>query len=208
MSLEKKLGKVGLVARFKPLHNGGATMLEALCEQAEYVIIGIGSSNKYNARNPFTAEESKAMVEVFLSPRYSNYTILLIPDYGHVPEYSDGQRWKQEVRQQFGSLDAFISGNPYVTGLLQDSYPVVHPVELVPEDKRVRVSGTMVRIEMAKGGNWRGLVPEPVAAYLEKNGLVERFRQEFGLQTLAQLAERDYQKLEDGKAEKLHVQER
>lgn len=57
--MAKKFRKLGAIGRFKPLHLGAAAMLEALCENAEEVVIGIGSSNKYNLRNPFTAEESR-----------------------------------------------------------------------------------------------------------------------------------------------------
>ena len=52
-----KLGIAGIVARFKPVHKGHAAVLEALCERSEHVYIGIGSSNRYNLRNPFTKEE-------------------------------------------------------------------------------------------------------------------------------------------------------
>lgn len=58
----KTLGAVGFIGRFKPLHNGAALALETLCEQADKVKIGIGSVNKYNLRNPFTAEESQEMI--------------------------------------------------------------------------------------------------------------------------------------------------
>ena len=48
--MENKLGTIGLIGRFKPLHLGASVLLESACEKAEKVIIGIGSSNKYNIR--------------------------------------------------------------------------------------------------------------------------------------------------------------
>ena len=38
---------------------------------------------------------------------------------------------------------------------------------------------------MARGEDWRQLVPPEVAAWMDEAGLVQRFRREFGLQTLA-----------------------
>ena len=36
----------------------------------------------------------------------------------------------------------------------------MRPVELVPEEERIAIDGTMVRREMARGDGWRDLVPE------------------------------------------------
>lgn len=183
----KTFGRVGLVGRFKPLHNGGALMLESICEAAEHVVIGIGSSNKYDARNPFTAEESRQMIDQTLSKKFSNYSFVFLQDYGHIPEFADGSKWKSEAVKVYGNLDAFVSGNEYVKKLLEDEYKIVHPSELIPKEKWLWLNATMVRVEMARGDLWKKMVPEPVANYLQDKKLIERFRQEFGLQTLVEL---------------------
>ena len=67
------LGRVGFIGRFKPLHWGGARALDALCSQATHVMIGIGSANKHNARNPFSAEETQEMLDAYLRPRHSRH---------------------------------------------------------------------------------------------------------------------------------------
>jgi hypothetical protein len=43
----------------------------------------------------------------------------------------------------------------------------------------------MVRQAMAEGDGWQEMVPSAVADYLTQNQLDQRFRREFGLQTLA-----------------------
>jgi nicotinamide mononucleotide adenylyltransferase len=183
----KLYSKVGVVGRFRPLHNGSATMLESLCEISEHLVIGIGSINRYNERNPFTAEEVKAMIDSFLSVKFTNYSFRFIPDFGHIPEFKDGKRWKQEIISQLGKLDLFVSGNDYVRQLLSDVYICKHPVEFIPLEKRIPLSGTDVRIEMAKNSNWQNLVPKEVSEYLQSHSLDERFRREFGLYTLSLL---------------------
>jgi nicotinamide-nucleotide adenylyltransferase len=174
----KKLGRVGLVGRFKPVHNGAAVMLESICEQADHVVIGLGSCNKYNMRNAFTADESQAMIEAFLSQRFTNYSFVHVPDSGHIPEHRDGKKWKEFIKSNYGNIDHFVSGNDYVRSLLEKDYKMVQPGSLVPEEKWVYLRATEVRVEMAKGDDWKQLVPDAVAEYLEKNKLVERFREE------------------------------
>jgi len=203
----KELGLVGLIGRWKPLHNAGAVILETLCEKAEHVIIGIGSCNKYNLRNPFTAEESKEMIDAVLGRKYSNYSFVFIPDFAHIPEYRDGKKWKQYLIEQYGKLDCFVSGNEYVYELLKDDYNVIHPAELIPPEKQIKLKATQVRVEIAKNGNWKSLVPEPVVEYLEKNKLVARFRKEFGLAALASLAD-NYKGHETMEQERAHTYEK
>ncbi len=202
------LGNIGLIGRFKPLHNGGALMLEAVCEQAEKVIIGIGSSNKYNLRNPFTAKETQEMINLYLHPRFNNYSFLEIPDFGQIPEYAGGQKWTEHILEHYGKLDHFVSGNDHVTKLLKPHYDVIHPATLIPPEQHLWIKGTTVRMEMARGGDWKSLVPGVVAEYLVQKGLVERFRKEFGLETLALLSSGiDYRVHEDAETEQKHTRE-
>lgn len=170
--------RVGLVGRFRPLHKGAAHMLEALCREADEVVVGIGSSNRYDMRNPFYAHEVEEMITRSLS-QYDNVSFLHIPDYGHIPGCEDGSCWKKKVINSFGSLDAFVSGNEYVQKLLQDKYHIINP--LVDDDGLFK--GTKVRYAMATRSDWQALVPKTVADYLSKHNLVDRFCKEFGAQT-------------------------
>ncbi len=206
----RKFSTVGLIGRFKPLHNGAALMLDAVCDQAEEVKIGIGSSNKYNLRNPFTVEETEGMIRAYLSPRHGNFKIIHVPDFAHVPDYADGQQWRRYVKDHFGTLDAFVSGNDYVRNLLREDYTIINPANLIAAEKYLRMRATEVRLEMARSGSWRNLIPQEVAAYLTENNLVERFYKEFGTQALAQVAAEDqtYKKIETEEEERKHTLEK
>lgn len=173
-----RLQRIGMIARWRPVHRGHAPVLRALCERASTALVGIGSSNRYNFRNPFSLEETTDMIRQVLAD-LDNF--ILIP----VPDLDDGPRWRKMVTELFGSLDLFVTDNPYVSSLLSGDYRVIKPVELVPKDERVAIDGTMVRRAMARGGDWHDLVPKEVADYIAAKQLDERFRREFGLQTLA-----------------------
>lgn len=164
---------IAMVARWKPVHLGHAAVLRGLSDAAGRVVIGIGSSNKYDARNPFSAAETSEMIRRVLAGR-TNYTLIEVPDLGN------GPRWRLMVRDLFGPLDAFVTANDYVRSLMQDLYPLLHPAALVAPRDRSRLTGTQVRRAMLAGGSdWQALVPRCVADYLIENGLVERLRREF-----------------------------
>lgn len=173
--LPARVGRVAMVARWRPVHRGHAAVLAGLRAWADELLIGIGSSETYNARNPFTADEVETMLRL-VEP---GLTVLRVPDL------HDGPRWRSMVVDRFGPLDAFITANRYVRDLLRDDYEVLHPVHFVAEDARIAVDATMVRLAMARGDAWRALVPESVAAWLDAQGLPERVRREFGAEILA-----------------------
>jgi nicotinamide-nucleotide adenylyltransferase len=175
---EERFARIGMIARWKPVHLGHAAILRALASGADEVLIGIGSSNRVNLRNPFTAEETRAMLTLVLDGAPHVNVV-------DVPDLDDGPRWRAMVVEVFGDLDAFVTANPYVARLLENDYRVVRPVDLVPLEERVPVDGTGVRREMARGDGWRDLVPGEVARYIVEQGLDCRFRAEFGLETLA-----------------------
>jgi nicotinamide-nucleotide adenylyltransferase len=199
---------VGTIGRFRPLHNGSARMLERLCSMYDLVIIGIGSANKYNARNPFTPEETKDMIYAFLSPRFTNYNIIYIPDFGHIPEYSDGHMWHDYIIKNFGNLDAFFTGNEYVRELLSANYTVIHPSTLLHVNEAIYLKGSMVRMAMAAGRDYSSMLPDCVSKYLDDNKLIERFRREFGLETLAEISLNSWNRDECLIEEKAHAVER
>lgn len=172
------LTRLGMVARWRPVHLGHAPILRALCRRAETALLGIGSANRYNVRNPFTLAETLDMLRLVLADQ-ANYTLIPVPDL------DDGPRWRAMMLDLFGPLEGFVTDNPYVAGLLKDDYRLVRPVELVSPAERVPIDGTLVRRQMACGDGWRELVPPEIAAYIMENRLDERFRREFGLQTLA-----------------------
>lgn len=176
------LKTICMIARWKPVHLGHAAILRALRGYAEHVFIGIGSSNRYNLRNPFTLEETKDMLRLVLDEQDASYTLIPVPDL------DDGPRWRLMVKDIFGELDLFVTDNPYVANLLRADYRVVRPVELIPRAEHIRVDGTTVRGIMARGEGWESLVPERVAEYIKFNQLDVRFRKEFGLEMLASFA--------------------
>ncbi|MEW5828039.1 MAG: hypothetical protein AB1846_04045, partial [Chloroflexota bacterium] len=70
--------RIGMVARWRPVHKGHLPVLRALCGLAETALIGIGSSNRYNLRNPFTLAETEDMLRLALAGR-GTYRLIPVP---------------------------------------------------------------------------------------------------------------------------------
>lgn len=181
--LPERAARIAMIARWKPVHLGHAAVLHALLDRADSVVIGVGSANRYDLDNPFTAAETARMIDATLDGR-AGCSIVEVNDLG------DGPRWAEMVTRMLGPLDYYVTANGYVRSLLMDHYTVVHPVALLDPSRRVRVDGTMVRRALAAGGDWRSLVPPAVGDLMEREGWAERFRREFGEATrVALLAE-------------------
>lgn len=178
-NIPPRLTKIAMIARWKPVHHGQAAVIRGLCAAAESVTLGIGSSNRYNARNPFSLAETEEMLAIALAGR-ENVSVIPIPDL------DDGPRWRLMVREMLGeTLDLFVTDNPYVANLLAEFYRIERPVAFVPPNERIRVNGTMVREAIARGEDWQSLVPPEIAEYISSRKLDERIRREFGLQIMA-----------------------
>ena len=100
-----------------------------------------------------------------------------------------------------------MTGNDWVAELLKKEYNIISPAELIQAEKRIELRATLVRIEMAKNGDWQRYVPEEIAKYIQEKRLDERFRKEFSIETLAKAENKDYTKPEDAWAERMHTLE-
>src|SRR4030042_230593 len=100
-----------MVARWKPVHLGHAAVLRGLRAAADEILIGLGSSNRYDARNPFTPAETADMIRLVLGQE-RDYRLIEVPDL------NDGPRWRLMILERFGALDVFVTANGYVASLL------------------------------------------------------------------------------------------
>jgi nicotinamide-nucleotide adenylyltransferase len=178
MENEKRERVVAVLGRWQPVHLGHQAVLEALCERFERVVIGVGSADTHDYRSPFSLAEVSDMLHLSLKD-YNNYELAPIPDLLSDPE------WCRLAAEAFQGIPRLVTANPYVRSLLEGRFAISHPADFVPEERKIRVSATMVRGEMARGDGWKTLIAPEIAAFIIENGLDLRFRGEFGLHTLA-----------------------
>ncbi len=170
--------KVAILGRWQPLHLGHQAALHALCERFPHVLVGVGSANMIDYRNPFSLDETRDMLRLGLEG-YHNYELIPIPDT------RDEEAWCAYVESAFAQTSCLISANPYVRALLSGRFELHHPVEFIPHEKQIPVSGTMVRKKLAQGEGWEAMLPPEIVDFLREKELDRRFREKFGLDILA-----------------------
>lgn len=89
----KKYDALVLVGRFQPLHSGHCAVITQALQQAEKVVVVVGSSFAARSlRNPFTFEERKAMIHA----EFGSDRVLVVPvsDYPY-----DDNKWVNAIQK-------------------------------------------------------------------------------------------------------------
>ena len=198
----KIFSKVVTIMRANPPHVNHTAMLRELCSKAVDVNINLGSSNKFDRKNPFKIEEREEMMNLALKS-CKNYRLFRLPDVGNDDE------WFENLCRINGNFTEILSNNPYdlrIYGNYQyepgregeergRKYDIINPTDVIDQDKityirnvkkgnsiiatirkPLYVSGTFVRASMVNGWNWENLVDPEVAKYIKKKDLIGRLR--------------------------------
>ena len=159
--------KLFIPQRTQPPHIGHISMLEAACNAAEEVVVGIGSANKIGKDNPYSAYERQLMLEKSLED-----IGLTNCKFVGVPDFESDEEWMDYLRDYCG-LDkdtAIVSGNDYVLGLCDDAgYQTVNPFDLVK--KPIDISATRLREMILENDSaWKYYAATGTKYYFEKLG--------------------------------------
>jgi len=162
---KKKVGFV--IGRFHPFHKGHEELIHYAAKRTKYLIIGVGSSDQHHTvDNPFTSKERIEMINSCLEKKL-NYTVVPIPDINNYAKWV--KHVEDTVKQKF---DVVFTGNKVVQDLFEKAgYEVVNF-----KAKKSYISGAAIRDMMTKGGQWKRLVPDSVASFIEKAGGIERIK--------------------------------
>lgn len=157
------------IGRFQPFHMGHLRMLEYVGEQANYVIIGMGSSQLHGTfENPFTAGERERMIRESLDWPESKYEIAPISDINDPPN------WVEHVSRSVPEFDIVYTNGGLESRLFREAG---HRVVEIPFFERDKYDGTDIRTRIASGDeSWRELVPEGTLVVIEDVDGMERIR--------------------------------
>jgi nicotinamide-nucleotide adenylyltransferase len=157
-----------LVGRFQPFHEGHRRLVEAILDEVDELVIGIGSADvSHEPHNPFTAGERIMMTQKVLAA----YDTLMYP----VPLVDIGRNalWVSHVRSMSPRFDVAYSNNPLVERLFDEAGVECRGTEMFDRDN---LKGTEVRQLMHDGGQWRQFVPDPTVEVIEEIDGIERIR--------------------------------
>jgi len=170
----EKLYKRGLyVGRFQPFHYGHLHAVRYILEQAEEIVIAIGSAQFSNTlRNPLSVDERYEMIVRTLRQEgipLRKVFLVNIPD-----TESPEEDWGLIVLDRIPKIDVAYSNDPET---IKDLTKVGIKVLPIPFHERERYSATNIRELILEGNNsWKSLVPPAVFEFLKSIGIEERIR--------------------------------
>lgn len=156
------------IGRFQPFHLGHLDAVHQAMQEAERLIIAIGSAeDSFLPDNPFTAGERFQMIEETLEAEgIERYDIIPIRN---IHNYSV---WVQHVETLLPPFDVVYTGSKIVKTLF-----LQHGKYQIRDIKKIKdISATRVREAMKNNGPWESMVPKPVAAFIQKINGVERLK--------------------------------
>jgi nicotinamide-nucleotide adenylyltransferase len=157
-----------LVGRFQPFHDGHRQLVEAIADEVDELVVGIGSADaSHTVRNPFTAGERTVMISNVLAD---------VDVQSYVVPLEDIERnavWVGHVESMCPPFDVVYSNNPLVIRLFEEEDYEVRDSAMID---RGRLRGTRIRERMIDGEPWQDRVPEAVVDAIAEIDGVERLR--------------------------------
>ncbi|GAA0653257.1 nicotinamide-nucleotide adenylyltransferase [Salarchaeum japonicum] len=157
------------IGRFQPYHEGHHRVVEAISDEVDELVVGVGSGDKsHSTRNPFTAGErvmmiTKALVDV-------DVVTYVVP----IEDINRNAVWVSHVQSMTPKFDVAYSNNPLVIRLFGEAGVEVRQSPMFERDV---LEGTEIRNRMVQDEDWRELVPDPVAGVIDEIDGIERIRQ-------------------------------
>ena len=162
--MSKQKYHIGLViGRFQPFHFGHKYLIEKALELCEKIIIGIGSSNKNDEINPYSADTRVEFLKKFVKEEGLEkrvYKILKLYDN------PDNDVWFENLLKQTGPFDVTIGNNPWNNGIIER-----HGINSVTVGffKRHRLEGIKIRNLMDREKKWEDRVPRYLVEHIMKS---------------------------------------
>ncbi|MCD6368390.1 MAG: nicotinamide-nucleotide adenylyltransferase [Thermoproteales archaeon] len=160
--------------RFQPFHLGHLHAIRHILKVSREIVIGVAAAQfNYTRENPFTAGERVEMIRLGVGDLWSRTYIIPIENV------SNNLEWVTHVIALTPRFDVVFTNNKLVKILFKRHGFRVEPI---PWFKKDRCSGRIIRKLMLKGDEWKNLVPEDVALFVERIDGVKRVREIFSLE--------------------------
>lgn len=159
------------IGRFQPYHLGHQQVLEQISQEADEIVIGIGSAQlSHTASDPFTSGERVMMITRSL--KHLGKVLYAIP----IEDIRRNAVWVSHVRSMTPHFDVAYTNNPYVIRLFEESGV---KVKKSPLYQREKFSGTEIRRRMLSNEPWEHLVPIAVVNVIKEINGVQRLKDVF-----------------------------
>ena len=159
------------VGRFQPFHKGHLKAIEFILNEADELVIVIGSAQySHKINNPFTAGERLVMISSALKESSFDLSrIWIVP----VPDVHLHMLWVSALEGYTPHFDVVFSNEPLTCRLFMEAGYKVKKIRFF--ERRLYTS-TLIREKMIKGDDWKDLVPKSVETFLQEIDGINRLR--------------------------------
>jgi len=148
------------IGRFQPYHNGHHYVINHIAQEADELIIGIGSAQmSHEPADPFTAGERVLMITRALQELQKPIYVIPLEDINR------NALWVSHVLAMTPPFHRVYSGNPLVIRLFHEEGVEADTPAMY---ERATLSGTNIRDRIRCGDPWEELVPAPVARVIRE----------------------------------------
>lgn len=156
------------IGRFQPFHNGHLEVIKRISKQYGLIKIVIGSSQESHTRkNPFSAEERKAMIKLTLEKHaISNYQLCEVPDI------NDNGKWVSHTLKYTGKIDVVVTGNALVKQLFEKKKYEIAWIN----ERYFGIVAEQIRKKIQEQGDWKQFVDTIVYELIHKFDGEERIK--------------------------------
>lgn len=159
-----------LPGRFQPFHKAHAKVLKKILKKEDEVIVGIGSAQaNFTLKNPLTAGERVEILREYAKAQGLLNKVLLIP----IPDIEENVIWPARVQEYTPNFNRVYSGNQLVLSLFEKNEIPTVKLQMI---NREEYEGTYIRRKVAKGEEWKQLVPKVIVPILERIEFSERIK--------------------------------
>lgn len=164
------MARILFPGRFQPFHNAHLRLLKKLLQEYDSVLLAIGTSQEPNESNPFQPSEVKKMIELAAKTEGLPADKII---FSYLPNEENDDAWVSHLLRYVprNSFDAVFSNNPRVIKQLEKAEIPCFSCKMVEPEK---YNATNVRFLLRGEGEWKKLVPKPVARFIEKRRRLPR----------------------------------
>jgi nicotinamide mononucleotide adenylyltransferase len=127
---------------------------------SEKIIIGIGSSNVTDEKNPYPFKLRKKILQEFLKNEKIESRVLSIIA---VVDHPDDDVWLSKLLKKIGKVDVVIGDNEWVNQLFEK---VNVPAIRIGFLDRKRLEGKVIRLLIHQKKKWKDRVPKYLIKYV------------------------------------------
>ena len=155
--------KIGLVVgRFQPFHKGHLYLIKKALNEADKIIIVIGSSNIHDENNPLSYRTRVEMIKkVIAEESLKDKVLKVIPS----PDDLSDDVWLEKLLKNAGKFDIAFGNNKWTNDILKKEGYKIANIRFL---NRKIYQGVFIRRLFKKGKDWEKRVPSYLVDFIRE----------------------------------------